>query len=86
MADYADANPPGLSTEARTNMRKQVLTVLAGLLIAAVTIQTAAAARHGRKPARAPVAATQPRDVSHGPSAPAATGNKSCDIIWCYQD
>jgi hypothetical protein len=68
-------------------MRKRVLTVLGVLLIAALTIPTATAARHSRKPARAPVRATQqPRDVNHGPSAPAATGNKSCDIIWCYQD
>jgi hypothetical protein len=66
-----------------TTMRRRVLTVLAALLMAAVTIQTADAARHGRKPARA--AATQQHgDTRH--AAPAASGTKSCDVIWCYQD
>jgi hypothetical protein len=69
-------------------MRKRVLTVLGVLLIAALTIQTAtAAARHGRKAARAPAPVTsQLRDISHGRAAPAAIGNKSCDILWCYQN
>lgn len=69
-------------------MRKRVLTVLGGLLIAALTIQTAtAAARHGRKPVRASAPVTQQlRDIRHGPSAPAASDTKSCDRIWCYPD
>jgi hypothetical protein len=68
-------------------MRKRVLTVFGVLLMTALTIQTATAARHSRKPARAPVPATQQlRDTRHGPSAPADTNTKSCDILWCYQD
>ena len=64
-----------------TTMRRRVLTVLAALLMAAVTIQTADAARHGRKPARA----TQQYGDTRS-AAPAASGTKSCDVIWCYQD
>jgi hypothetical protein len=64
-------------------MRRRVLSVLAALLMAAVTIQTADAARHGRKPARG--AATQQQGDPR-PAAPAAGGTKSCDVIWCYQD
>jgi hypothetical protein len=64
-------------------MRGRVLTVLAALLMAALTIQTAAAARHGRKPARA--SATQQQGDTR-PAAPAASGTRSCDVIWCYQD
>jgi hypothetical protein len=63
-----------------TTMRRRVLTVLAALLMAAVTIPTADAARHGRKPARG--AATQ----QQGDPGPAASSTKSCDVIWCYQD
>jgi hypothetical protein len=63
---------------AETTMRRRVLTVLAALLMAAVTIQTADAARHGRKPARAAQQQGDPR--------PAASDTKSCDVIWCYQD
>jgi hypothetical protein len=59
-------------------MRRRVLTVLAALLMAAVTFQTADAARHGRKPARA----TQ----QYGDPRPAASDTKSCDVIWCYQN
>jgi hypothetical protein len=66
-----------------TNMRRRVLTVLAASLMAAVTIQTAAAARHGRKPARA--SATQQLRDSR-PAAPAASDTKSCDVFWCYQN
>ena len=62
-----------------TTMRRRVLTVLAAVLMAVVTIQTADAGRHGRKPARA----TQ----QHGDTRPVATGGtRSCDVIWCYQD
>lgn len=64
-------------------MRLRVLTVLAVLLMAVLTIQTAAAARHGRKPARVP-ATQQHRDTT--PAAPASSGTKSCDVIWCYQN
>jgi hypothetical protein len=68
-------------------MRKRILTVLGVLLIAALTIQAAMAAHNRRKPARAPVPATQQlRDTRHGPSAPADTNTKSCDILWCYPD
>ena len=64
-----------------TTMRRRVLTVLAAVLMAVVTIQTADAARHGRKPARG--AATQ----QQGDTRPAASGGtRSCDVIWCYQD
>ncbi|WP_213737442.1 hypothetical protein [Bradyrhizobium sp. dw_411] len=59
-------------------MRRSVLTVLAVVLMAALTIETADAARHGRKPART----TQ----QHGGPRPAASDTKSCDIIWCYQN
>ena len=61
-------------------MRRRVLTVFAALLMAALTIPAADAARHGRKPARS--AATQ----QQGDTRPAASGTKSCDVIWCYQD
>jgi hypothetical protein len=69
-----------------TKMRKNVLTVLGVLLIAALTIQMAtAAARHARKAARAPVPVTQQLRERH-PSTPPAIHNRSCDIIWCYED
>ena len=61
-------------------MRRGVLTVLAVVLMAAVTIQPADAARHGRKPARA--AATQ----QHRDARPPPSDAKSCDVIWCYQN
>ena len=64
-------------------MRRGVLTVLAVVLMAAVTIQPADAARHGRKSARA-AATQQHRDPR--PAAPAASGTRSCDVIWCYQN
>jgi hypothetical protein len=68
-------------------MRKTVLTVLGVLLIAALTIQmAAAAARHARKAARAPVPVTQQLRERHRLSTPAAVHNRSCDIIWCYED
>jgi hypothetical protein len=70
-----------------TQMRKEILTVLATVLIAALTIQTATAApRHTRKALRAPVPATQQLRERHPLSTPAATHNRSCDIIWCYED
>ena len=62
------------------DMRRRVLTVFAALLMAALTIPAADAARHGRKPARG--AATQ----QQGEPKPAASGTRSCDVIWCYQD
>jgi hypothetical protein len=65
---------------AETTMRRRVLTVLAALLMAALTIPTADAARHGCKPARG--AATQ----QQGDPRPAASGTRSCDVIWCYQN
>ncbi|MEI9923431.1 MAG: hypothetical protein WDN50_07825 [Bradyrhizobium sp.] len=61
-------------------MRRSVLTVLAAVLMAALTIPTADAARHGRKPARG--AAPQ----QQGDPRPGASGTRSCDVIWCYQD
>jgi hypothetical protein len=68
-------------------MRKTVLTVLGVLLIAALTIQmAAAAARRARKAARAPVPVTQQLRERHRLSTPAAIHNRSCDIIWCYED
>ena len=69
-------------------MRKNVLTVLGVLLIAAaLTIQMAtAAARNARKAARAPVPVTQQLRERHGLSAPAAVHNRSCDRFWCYED
>jgi hypothetical protein len=64
-----------------SDMRRSVLTVFAALMMAALTIPTADAARHGRKPARG--AATQ----QQGEPRPAASGGtRSCDVIWCYQD
>ena len=62
-------------------MHRRVLTVLAVLLVAALTIQTAEAAR--RKPARAS-ATQQHRDTT--PAALASSGTRSCDIFWCYQN
>jgi poly(3-hydroxybutyrate) depolymerase len=62
---------------------KRVLTVLGVLLMAASTVQTASAARHGRKPAHAFVT-QQSRDARA--YAPASSNTRSCDIIWCYQN
>ena len=67
-------------------MRKRVLTVLGVLLIAALTIQIATAARNARKAARAPVPVTQQLRERHGVSAPAVIHNRSCDRFWCYED
>jgi hypothetical protein len=68
-------------------MRNKVLTVLGVLLIAALTIPMAtAAARHARKAARAPVPVTQQLRERQRIAPPAATHNRSCDIIWCYED
>jgi hypothetical protein len=68
-------------------MRKRVLTVLGVLLIAALTTQmTTAATRHVRKAARASAPVTQQLRKQQGISAPAASDNKSCDVVWCYSD
>ena len=71
-------------------MRKLVLTVFGVLLVGGLTIQTAAAAtHHARKVAHAPASSTrQPRDAfgSVPSAAPADTGTRSCDIIYCYPD
>jgi hypothetical protein len=79
-------------------MQKKVCKVLGVLLIASSTTQIASAAgHHARKAERAPIATTQqfrdahgslngpstPRE-RHGLPAPAAVGNKSCDIIPLY--
>jgi hypothetical protein len=73
-----------------TKMRKNVLTVFGALLVTGLTIQmTAAATHHARKAARASVPVTrQPRDAfGYVPStAPADTGTRSCDVVWCYPD
>lgn len=70
-----------------TKMRNKVLTVLGVLLIAALTIPMAtAAARHARKAARAHVPVTQQLRERQRLSTPAASHNRSCDIIWCYED
>jgi hypothetical protein len=67
-------------------MRKRVLPVLGVLLIAALTTQMAAAARHVRKAARGSATITQQLRKPHGFSAPAASDAKSCDVVWCYSD
>ena len=68
-------------------MRNKVLTVLSVLLIAALTTPMATATpRHARKAARAPVPVTQQLRERQRISPPAATHNRSCDIIWCYED
>ena len=67
-------------------MRKRVLTVLAVLLISALTTEMAAAARHVRRSARASAPATQQFRGQRGVSAPAASDAKSCDVVWCYSD
>jgi hypothetical protein len=68
-------------------MPNKVLTVLGAFLIAALTTQmAAAAARHARKAARPPIPVTQQLRERQPPSAPAVTHNRSCDIIWCYED
>jgi hypothetical protein len=61
----------------------RVLTVLGVLLIAASTVQTASAARHGRKAAHAYIT-QQSRDARA--AMPAASDTKSCDRFWCYPD
>jgi hypothetical protein len=70
-------------------MRKLVLTVFGVLLVGGLTIQTAAAATHHARKARAPVSSNrQPRDAfgSVPSAAPADTGTRSCDIVYCYPD
>jgi hypothetical protein len=82
-------------------MPTKVLTVLGVLLIAALTIQeAAAAARHAGRAARASGSVAQQRrdavgsaqsgysyhSKRRGVSAPAATDTKSCDVIWCYEN
>ncbi len=71
-------------------MQKKVLTVVGALLVTGLTIQIAAAAtHHGHKAVRANAAATrQPRDAfgSMPSAAPADTGTRSCDIVYCYPD
>jgi hypothetical protein len=70
-------------------MQKRVLTAIGVLLSAALTIQTAtAAARRARRPARAPHPVAQQLRNSFGSTDwPSAAGdNKSCDIIWCYEN
>jgi hypothetical protein len=73
-----------------TKMRKLVLTVFGVLLVTGLAIETAAAtAHHARKAMRAPVSSTrQPRDAfgSVPSAAPADTGTRSCDIVYCYPD
>ena len=67
-------------------MRKWILIALSVVLTAALTIQMASAApRHARKTAHA-AAAQQFRGAYDSRPAPAASGNKSCDVIWCYSD
>jgi hypothetical protein len=67
-------------------MQKRALSHLGVLVIAALMIQTAAAAtHHTRKAARNPAPIThQLRDAFD--SAPEAVGSKSCDVIWCYEN
>ena len=67
-------------------MRKRILIVVGVVLTTALTIQIASAApRHARKTAHA-AAAQQFRGAYDSRTAPAASGNKSCDVIWCYSD
>jgi hypothetical protein len=54
-------------------MQKESIAPLGVLVIAALTIQTAAAESVTR----------QLRDAFD--SAPEAVGRKSCDVIWCYE-
>ena len=76
-----------------TKMRKKVLIALGVMLVIAFTTQLAtAAASSAREPARAPVAATPQfrnalgsADLPQG-HRPPASGTKSCDIIWCYEN
>ena len=67
-------------------MQKRALPHPGVLVIAALMIQTAAAAtRHTQKVARNPAPLThQLRDAID--SAPEAVGSKSCDVIWCYEN
>ena len=71
-------------------MRKQVLTVFGALLVTGMTIQAAAATtHHARKAGHTRVSVTrQPRNAfgSVPPAAPADTGTRSCDVIYCYPD
>jgi hypothetical protein len=73
-----------------TKMRKLVVTVFGVLLVTGLAIETAAATtHHARKAVRAPVSSTrQPRDAfgSVPSAAPADTGTRSCDIVYCYPD
>jgi hypothetical protein len=75
-------------------MRRMVSIVAALLIIAALTLQMAAAAsRSERKAPRSSAHVTRPVRDAFG-SAPKATntttstttGNKLCDIVWCYDN
>jgi hypothetical protein len=67
-------------------MQKRIFIILGVVLTTALTIQMASAApRHARKTAHA-TAAQQFRGAYDSRTAPAASGNKSCDVIWCYSD
>jgi hypothetical protein len=67
-------------------MRKRVFGILGVLIIAALTVQMAAAApRSAGKARRAPASvAHQFRDAFD--LAPKPVGSKSCDIFACYQN
>jgi hypothetical protein len=76
-------------------MRKSVLTGFSVRLVSAFMTQLAtAASSNARKPARAPVASNQQfrnangsADLPQGHRLPAsASGSKSCDIFWCYEN
>jgi hypothetical protein len=71
-------------------MQKRILPVI-GLLLLIVSVGylTAADGRNGRRAQRAGTPVTQPfRDTlgwANGSPAP-ATGERSCDRVWCYPD
>jgi hypothetical protein len=74
-------------------MRKKVLTALGVSLVTAFTTQLAtAAASSTRTPARATVAVNQQFRNANGSAdlpqgrRPSASGSKSCDIFWCYEN
>ena len=72
--------------QVEAKMRKTLLDVVVVLAIAAFPVQMAIAA-----PRSAPKAARVSRPVAHQfrnafGSVPKTVDNKSCDIIWCYEN
>lgn len=65
-------------------MRKEFLSFVGALAVAAFTVQLAIAAPHRAHKAGHSAAARQFRNAFG--SKPNADDGKSCDVIWCYEN